>query len=214
MVRIRKCRKTDQEGIMHVCYKCGYMGDDAAGHFWDKKLFGLLFCLYYPRYETEHCWVAEDQGKIIGYILGTPNTKRQERVFLAKVRWRILLRVLFITSLRYHRDLKVIFRLFRLPRSSLFSEQFHQEYPAHLHIDILEAYQRKGIGTRLITRFEAHIRKLKVKGIHLGTNEGNIKAIPFYKKQGYKIIHIDKMGMWPDASEKRGLIFAKLFVNS
>ncbi|HUY01531.1 MAG TPA: GNAT family N-acetyltransferase [Candidatus Deferrimicrobium sp.] len=208
-VTIRRCRKSDQEGVTNVCYHTGYMGEDAIGHFSDIKLFGLLFCLYYPRYEPEHCWVAEDKGKIVGYILGSPNTARQEKLFLAKIGWRILVRAFLITPLFYSQDFKLILYFIRLPRSSPPNQEIHDKYPAHLHIDILEAYQHKGIGTQLMTRFEDHMRKLKVQGIHLGTSEGNYKAVPFYKKLGYKIIHIDKMGMWPDAPEKRGLLFAK-----
>ena len=185
------------------------MGEDATGHFWDEKLFGLLFCLYYPRYEPENCFVAEDHGKIVGYILGTPNTARQERLFLAKIGWRILFRVLFITSARYRQDLKLVFHFLRLPRSDAPSELINLKYPAHLHIDILASHQRKGIGSQLMDRFEARMRRLQVKGIHLGTSEGNYKAVPFYKKMGYRIIHTDKFGMWSDAPEKRGLIFAK-----
>jgi ribosomal protein S18 acetylase RimI-like enzyme len=208
-VTIRRCRKSDQKGVMNVCYHTGYMGDDATGHFCNKKLFGLLFCLYYPRYEPEHCWVAEDNGKIVGYILGSPNTTRQEKIFLARIGWRILFRALLVTPLFYPQDFKLILHFIRLPRSSVPDQEINERYPAHLHIDILEAFQHKGIGTQLMTRFEDHMRELKVQGIHLGTSEGNYKAVPFYKKLGYKIIHIDKMGMWPDAPEKRGLLFAK-----
>ena len=208
MVTIRKCRKSDAKGIMHVCYKCGYMGEDVSEYFLDEKLFGYLFCLYYPRYETEHCWVAEDKGKVVGYILGTPDSKRQWRRFLAKMGWRILFRVLFIVPHRYRQDFKLFFHLMRLPRSGP-DIDVDEEYPAHLHIDILADYQRQGIGGQLMQKFEDHMRDLSIKGIHLGTSEGNYKAVPFYKKWGYEIIHTAEIGMWPDAPEKRGLIFAK-----
>ncbi len=197
---------------MNVCYKCGYMGEDVSDHFRDEKLFGYLFCLYYPRYEPEHCFVAEDNGKIVGYILGTPDTRRQERLFMAKMGWRILLRTFLITSWRYFPDLKVILHFLRLPRSTAPHDEILEKYPAHLHIDILESYQRRGIGTKLMQCFEDHMRRLKVKGIHLGTSEGNYKAIPFYKKMGFQIIHTERYGMWPDAPEKRGLIFAKSLI--
>ncbi len=209
MVIIRKCRKSDVAGIRNVCYKTGYMGEDATGHFFDKPLFGLLFCCYYCKYEPEHCFVAEDHGKIVAYVMGSPNTERQARLFMAKMGWRILLRLAFVTWWCYPKDLKLVIHFLRLPRSSTPQEQINTQYPAHLHIDILSSYQRKGLGTRLMHRFEEHMRQLQVKGIHLGTSEGNYKAVPFYTKQGYKIIHVDRIGMWPDAPEKRGLIFAK-----
>ena len=208
MVIIRKCKKSDAKGIIHVCYKTGYMGEDVTNYFSDKRLFGLLFCLYYPKYEPEHCFVAEDKGRIVGYILGSPDTERQELQFLIKIAPRILFRILFVTSWRYFRDLRIFVHFARLPRSAAPSG-INREYPAHLHIDILKQYQRQGIGSKLMEKFENLMRKLKVKGIHLGTSEGNFKAVPFYKKLGYKIIHIDKMGMWPDAPDKRGLIFVK-----
>ena len=212
MVIIRKCRKSDQEGILHVCFKTGYMGEDATGHFRDKKLFGLMNCLYYPLYEPEHCYVAEDQGKIVGYILGTPDSSRQERFFAVKMGWRILFRVLFITSLRYRQDIKTLIHLMRWLPSAIPSAEINQKYPAHLHVDILESHQRMGIGSQLMQQFEDHMRNLNVKGIHLGTSEGNYKAIPFYKKWGYQIICVDQRGMWPDAPDKLGLIFAKLLL--
>jgi len=207
-VTIRKCRKSDQNGIMEVCFRTGYMGEDLRGHFQDKKLFGYLFCLYYPQNEPETCFVADHKGRIVGYILGSPNTSRQERLFIVKMGWRILLRAFFITFWRYHTDFKTLIHFLRLPQSS--NPDISKRYPAHLHIDILESYQHRGIGTRLMARYENFIRKLKITGIHLGTSEGNYKAIPFYKKLGYTIIHTDRIGMWPDALEKRGLIFAKV----
>jgi GNAT superfamily N-acetyltransferase len=213
MVIIRKARKSDEKGIMEVCYKTGYMGEPITYQFLDKKLFGYLFCLYYPRYEPENCFVAEDDGKIVGYILGSPNTKRQDRMFLAKIGWRILFRVLFVTSWHYSKDIKLFIHFARLPRSDPHLG-VDTKYPAHLHIDILDNYQRKGIGSRLMKKFEDRMRKLGVRGIHLGTSEGNFKAVPFYKKWGYEIIHIDEIGMWPDAPKKRGLLFAKELTKS
>ncbi len=153
--------------------------------------------------------IAEDNGKIVGYILGTPDTTRQQRLFYAKIGWRILLRLFFITFWRYFQDIKMILYFLRIPPSEAPSQEIIQKFPAHLHIDILKSYQRKGIGSNLMQQFEDHIRKLQVQGIHLETSEGNYKALPFYKKMGFKIIHVDKIGMWPSAPEKRGLIFAK-----
>lgn len=208
MVIIRKCRKSDAKGIMHVCYKTGYMGEDVTDYFKDKKLFGLLFCLYYPKYATEYCFVAEDKGRVVGYILGHPDSDSQERLFLAKIGPRILFRVLFVTSWRYFQDIRLILHFARVPQSEE-PLDVNKKYPAHLHIDILEEYQHQGVGSKLMNKFITQMKKLGIRGIHLGTSEGNYKAVPFYKKWGFKIIYRGLTGMWPDAPDKRSLLFAK-----
>ena len=42
-----------------------------------------------------------------------------------------------------------------------------EDYPAHLHIDILPLAQKKGYGSKLITVFIKQLNYLNVKGVHL-----------------------------------------------
>ncbi|MHA1784371.1 MAG: GNAT family N-acetyltransferase [Candidatus Helarchaeota archaeon] len=218
MVIIRKVRKSDIKGIVHVCYKTGYMGEDATGHFSDEKLFGYLFSQYYPQHEPEHSFVAVDGDKIIGYILGSPDTIRQEKRYITRMVPKIMFRLFFITTLRFFKDFKnllktgiIATKYLKLPKNpkNMPREEILEKYPAHLHIDILDGYQRQGIGTRLMQAFERNMRKNKVKGIHLGTSERNVKAIPFYRKHGFKIVRIDWGNIWHDAPNVRGITFAK-----
>ncbi|MBD3229358.1 MAG: GNAT family N-acetyltransferase [Candidatus Lokiarchaeota archaeon] len=212
---IRKCKKEDWKGIMKVCYRTGYMGEDVEGHFGDKYLFGLFFCLYYPWYEWWNCFVAVRNNKIVGYILGTLNTEKQEKFFAIKMIWRILLRLVFVSWWRYPNILKVLVHLIcQAPKALgnngvLNQKDINDKFPAHLHIDILETYQRKGIGSKFINRFEDHLRKHGIKGVHLGTSSKNVKAIPFYKKNGYKIIKIGDSTLWPNTPDVKDLTFAK-----
>ena len=76
-------------------------------------------------------------------------------------------------------------------------------------IDILEEYQRQGIGGKLMHAYISHMRKLGVKGIHLGTSEKNKKGVPFYKKMGFKIVRVDRGNLWPDEPDIRSITFAK-----
>ncbi len=199
---------------MEVCYRTGYMGEDAEGRFGDKYLFGLLFSLYYVWYEWWNCFVADDRGRVVGYILGTLDTKRQRRWFICKIGWRILARLCLVSWWRYPNVLKILVHLIsQIGRTDsvgvVEEDRISEEYPAHLHIDILEKYQRKGIGSRLMKRFEEHVKKHGVNGIHLETSERNYKAVPFYKKHGYKILRVSNGTLWPDARDVRGLLFAK-----
>ena len=216
-VVIRKCKKEDWRGIMEVCYRTGYMGEDATGRFSDKYLFGLLFCLYYPWYEPWNCYVAESKAendKIVGYILGTMDSDLQEKHFAIKMVPRIIFRLITTSWWRYPNVLKILVHLISqapkvMEEGTLGEDDLNKKYPAHLHIDILEDYQRIGIGSKLINKLETHLKKYRISGIHLGTSTRNIKAVPFYKKHGYKIIKIGNASLWPDASEEKDLTFVK-----
>ena len=60
-------------------------------------------------------------------------------------------------------------------------------YPAHLHINILPKYQRKGIGHNLMNSLEIHLKEKNVKGYHLGVSTKNKQGINFYKKYGLEL---------------------------
>ena len=62
-----------------------------------------------------------------------------------------------------------------------------QQYPAHLHIDILQEYQRKGWGTVLIQKFFEAVKSLGTSGVHLDMVESNGKARAFYESVGFRI---------------------------
>lgn len=74
------------------------------------------------------------------------------------------------------------------PASMLHSDfpKLMEEYPAHLHIDILPAFQSKGLGAKMIERLEEELRGKGVRGVHLVMAAGNEGAERFYKRQGFE----------------------------
>lgn len=74
------------------------------------------------------------------------------------------------------------------PKGMLHSDFPHllQDYPAHLHIDILPDFQRHGLGTKLIQKLCDKLRGEKVKGVHLVMDGKNTGAEKFYYAVGFK----------------------------
>jgi ribosomal protein S18 acetylase RimI-like enzyme len=212
MISVRKCNSSDKKDILDICYKTGYMGEDLTGLglFDDKLLFGYFFCLYYPRYESNNCFVAVDtsEDKTVGYILGACDTLKQRRMFLLKMGWRIFVRIILVTIWNYPETVKFILHLATNPGIESGSRQMYIDYPAHLHINILAEYQRKGIGEKLLNAFENNIRHC-ASGVHLITTDGNVKAIPFYHKNGYRIIEQCHFNMWRNTRNSMRIVFAK-----
>lgn len=60
------------------------------------------------------------------------------------------------------------------------------EFPAHMHIDILPDYQRKGYGTKLINALFEGVKSEGAKGIHLDMVRANESAAKFYERIGFK----------------------------
>jgi GNAT superfamily N-acetyltransferase len=62
-----------------------------------------------------------------------------------------------------------------------------ETYPAHLHIDILPEYQRKGYGTIMINAFLGAIKRQGAIGVHLDMVQHNVTARVFYESVGFQI---------------------------
>ena len=63
-----------------------------------------------------------------------------------------------------------------------------EDYPAHLHIDILPVAQSKGYGRKLIEVFLNRLQSQGIKGVHLIVSKKNQNAIGFYKQIGFNEI--------------------------
>ena len=64
-------------------------------------------------------------------------------------------------------------------------ERFYPEYPAHIHIDILEEYTGNGVGSKLMQAlFEVLKRRKKYLVYVFLVDTNNKRAVRFYEKNG------------------------------
>ena len=215
MIEIIKYQSKYRNDVIKVCFETGYMGKSASDYFKDSYLFGLLFCLYYVDYEPENCFIAVDtQQGAVGYILGSLDTEAQDQAFRRNIIPKIIKQMLFKTIWRYPSSFKTVLhfrKVFSNSPSAPNEREIIQLYPAHLHIDILTPYQRIGIGSKLLKKFENLLFEYNINGVHLGTSSYNEKAIQFYYKHGFELLYQGPKGygMWPTAPDARSLIFGK-----
>ncbi len=211
----RPFERADERDIVDICYRTGHNGDDLTGRnlFNDRRLFAMLFILYYAKFEPANCFVAYDPGekRVVGYIAGTPDTGRQEKRFARGMIWRIAVRALLYSSWRHPESLRMVFHFNRFGGSNPLPEGIRSRYPAHLHINVLPEYHAAGAGTALLSMFEDRMKKHGAPGIHLVTSERNIKAVPFYEKHGYRTEAWLSPGFWPDEPGVRAIVFVKRF---
>lgn len=175
---IREAKASDEQAITKICFESRWVGRDSVE---DPEIFALRWALYYLRYEREFCFVAEDDGEVIGYILSTADTERQEEGHLQKIA-----PIIKEKMASDHPDYSFYTTLMR-KRETL--GRLLDDYPAHLHINLTAGCRGRGVGTLLMQKMEKNMVKHGVKRIHLGVINSNVSAIGFYEKNGYKEIY-------------------------
>ncbi len=172
MINIRPYQAKDKENCRKIC------AETANGYDVSKESVRKLLCLLYNDYYTENeqstCFVAvDDNDEAIGYVICAPNFKRFAKDY--KPYLKQAARINFLHG--------VIGRLGLIVQRS-----YARHYSAHLHIDILDGYQRQGVGRRLIDALCARLKELNVNGVYLMMGAGNEKGKNFYNKYGFKLI--------------------------
>lgn len=142
----------------------------------DKAFARYLYVDYYLTMSKENCFIALDTNKDLpaGYILCEPNLERFKH------------QMLDIYALEAEK-LNPIYPS-RLANEIAPFEKWHDQYDAHMHIDISPDYQHQGIGSRLLEKEFSHLKEIGCKGILLQVAKDNKNANAFYEKNGIKII--------------------------
>lgn len=158
-IEIRGLRSSDEAAVRYISCETALMGESINGILDCRELVADLLTDYYVHFEPESCFVAEDldRGRVVGYILGAVDTKRSNRITVSRVYPLVLKQ--FILG-RYKIGKGEVAHGWRLLLSALRGEIAKPdlvEYPAHLHINILKPYRRRGIGTELMARYQDNL---------------------------------------------------------
>ncbi len=167
---IRPYQTKDRENCRKICH----ITATAPAYVKNPELVATLYCDYYIDKEPDNCFVLTDEfDNAVGYILCAENEVDFEvgyKPYLDKAGKMSLSNKIGCMA------------------DSFFNRKLYKDYPAHLHIDILPAFQGKGSGKQLISTLEAHLRSKNVKGVHLGVGGDNKRAHKFYEKADYILL--------------------------
>jgi ribosomal protein S18 acetylase RimI-like enzyme len=184
-VRIRPFRPGDEPALAEICLKTADAGVDATGVLDDDDLWADVFVLPYVARHPDLAFVVEaDDGRVVGYVVGAADTREFEEWF--RTRWWPLRsdRWPRPSAPRSRQDGIVAYAYGRGPGT----EPYGDEFPAHLHIDLLPEAQGQGLGRRLIDTLVAELRRQGVSGLHLVASSDNAGAIAFYPRVGFEAL--------------------------
>jgi len=185
---IRGAVKGDEAALSRICLLTADAGSSAELLHNFPELPGLVYAVPYVHLPTTWGFVLHDDeiGQAVGYILGSKDTRAFEAY--AKEHWWPPLAEKYPPA-RACADKPGDVHYTNLLRHMHTAPESNLEFsPAHMHIDILPAYQKQGWGRRLITAAAKYLQEEGLDGVWLGLDPRNAGAKVFYTKLGFQVI--------------------------
>jgi GNAT superfamily N-acetyltransferase len=187
---VRGYRSHDLPALYDICVRTGELGGDARGLYSDDRLLADIYAAPYAMLEPAQARILDDgTGTAVGYIVGSADTPTFMRRF--RDEW------LPTVTDRYppgppaptpQEGWTNLLYTLRHPEQGLPPEL--EPYPAHLHIDLLPAWQGRGFGRLLMISYLDGLAAVGVTGVHLGVQSGNLRARDFYDRMGFTRLHL------------------------
>jgi ribosomal protein S18 acetylase RimI-like enzyme len=189
--RIRRYEGRDLGAVYDICVRTADAGGDARGKYHGDDLMPDLFAGPYVFLEPEFAFVLDDGHQAVGYVVGTPDTGAFVRAY--RERWipRLADRYPVPPVPAVTLDQEMIALHYRPERKLL---PILHDYPAHLHIDLLPAFQGAGYGRGLMETFFEASAHAGAAGVHVGVDVQNVRAFGFYRRLGFEQLEIADPG--------------------
>lgn len=182
----RPYEPADRAAVRHICNETGHLGDPIDPYFSDREVFADLHSLYYTDVETDSSFVIEEDGQVIGYLLGCLDSRRYRAWTKSHLEPRILRRALTRGVLIRPGTARLVWRF----AGDWLREKPHfgdagEDYPAHLHINLLPAGRRRGFGRLLMENYFELLQMNDLPGVFLETTAENTNAVAFFGSRGF-----------------------------
>lgn len=186
-MQIRPARTTDPievDALYDICLRTGADGEDASSQFNEPRLLGEIYLGAYLALEPSLAFVVtSDDDQPLGYVVGTPDTPSFE-TRLDRDWWPMLRERYPLDSVAADSPDAGLLRQIHAPRRT--DAPWLNDYPAHLHVDLLPEAQGGGNGRKLLEELFDVLLDHGVAGVHLGVSDTNTSAIGFYRHLGFE----------------------------
>ncbi len=189
-VIIRPYESKDLEALRQIACDTVFMGKPYHHIVSNAEVVADVITLCYTQYEPESCLVAEIGGKVVGYLIGTKDIRRMNKI-KAKMIPRITLKIIRHGLLFNKKNLKFLwFNLFSFFKGETRKEDYAIEYPATGHINVDHQYQSRGIASKLLGESLHYLRKNNIPGVQVSINTEAGKN--FFSKHKFNFLYSQK----------------------
>ena len=189
---IRRARPEDRAALYDICLRTGAAGADASGRYADPELLGHVYLGPYLALEPDLAFVVTDDadrtGRPLGYCVGTTETAGFAQQ--CAQRWWPALRARYPLGVERPPDDQQLVDMIHEPAD--IDPELLTRFPGHLHIDLLPSLQGRGLGAALIDHVVDAMAAAGCRGVHVGVDAQNVRAIGFYQRVGFAPVARDE----------------------
>lgn len=198
---IRKYKLTDRTSVEYIQFETYFLGKSGSYLATSPKLFNKELSYYFDK-EPQSIFVAEDKGKVVGYLLGCLDDKNHNESALSYI--GIMFLKMFQLPFMNPIDRKfwkgAIKMVFAMVLESMKGSGYKTpENAGHLHINLLPETRGKGVGTKLLKEFFKYAKLKGVKTIHADSWQTRLNPNKnFWIKNGFKEYSKAKTIFWKE----------------
>lgn len=188
---IRPYRQEDRPRVREIAWETALMGEPADAFFEGRELFADFLTASFLECEPESCFVAEENGRVCGYLLGTKDSAVLYRCFRSRILPSLLWRAISGGAFLKKKNLIFLAKCLKAILAGEFKmPDFYRAYPATLHINLQRQARGKGGGSKLIAAFFDYLSNFNVPGVYVATMSE--RGALFFAKQGFGLLHKGK----------------------
>jgi len=184
-MEIRLYEPRDRAAVREVCRATAYDYDGDGVALLDPHLFTDLMTRAWTDFGAGPLWVAEQEGRVQGYLAGCFDLRRFARLQT----WRVVPRAVAGALARGLLFRPALWRLLAgLPRFLAASRGGPRldRYPSDLHVNLLLPVRGNEVGSRMVEVFLAEASRRGLPGVHATVYEENEPARRFFEHLGFR----------------------------
>lgn len=184
---VRPYEPKDKPAIRRICADTGWLGEPIDPIFEDRELFADFLTTYYLDHEPDSCWVAEKDGKVIAYAIGSVRPRQHERLN-RHIGWRCALKGFWrLIGFRYGKNSRAFIKwiVFRSNKEDPLS----LPDAAHMHWNMLPEARGTEVGRSFLKAFIEHALNHGMKKMygHMTIPPGK-RSTRIFERMGWKEI--------------------------
>ena len=183
---IRDAQVDDEQACSLICLKTGDHGEDGEAFFReDPDALSRIYTTPYLRFAIELGLILEDELGVCGYALGALDSRSFYERYENECRPELCRQFPAPSgdSASWTR-IESVYDCYHNP--DYFCPNPYENYPSHLHIDLLGRARGQGHGRRMIEKMLRRLRDRGSPGVHLGMSAINEPAFGFYVTLGFE----------------------------